>query len=171
MRQAKSIERASKTLITRGNEQEVPESLSERRWKPVFGRRSTGYSPLDADGRPQDAHPGLEGRIVLRPSVLPFLFDRAPRTLNEAWADAATGRPQAFDLPGSISISTLTLHRSIPTRNVVGVLRGSDERLQHEHVILLAHLDHFGTGEVVWVLRSTATASTMARWTTRAASR
>jgi Peptidase family M28 len=35
------------------------------------------------------------------------------------------------------------------TRNVIGILRGRDEKLKNEVILLTAHLDHIGTGKAV----------------------
>jgi hypothetical protein len=127
----------------------MPETVIERRWKPAAARKNYGYALLDAEGQPLDVYAGLDPSILLDPSAVPTLFEGAPRTLDQIWADAEAGRVQSFDLPATISISTVTVHRSLPTLNVVGVLRGSGEDLSNEHVVLLAHLDHIGTAAPV----------------------
>ena len=74
------------------------------------------------------------------------LFAGAPTPLAEVFAAAAASRPQAFDLPTRISLATSTTHRDIESANLVGRVKGSDPQLQAEHVVYIAHVDHFGRG-------------------------
>jgi hypothetical protein len=64
-----------------------------------------------------------------------------------------SGRPQSLPLPGVSVVVERTLRelRVIPTRNVVGVLEGSDPRLRDEIVLITAHYDHSGrTNQIVF---------------------
>jgi Zn-dependent M28 family amino/carboxypeptidase len=44
---------------------------------------------------------------------------------------------------------TVSVHEPLESRNVAGLLRGSDARLRDEVVVYTAHLDHLGIGEPV----------------------
>ena len=59
-------------------------------------------------------------------------------------SDNAAFRPVA--LKGSLSVAIKTEKRPLPSSNVIGLLPGSDPKLQDEIVILSAHLDHIGVG-------------------------
>ena len=64
------------------------------------------------------------------------------------WADVLAAERTGAKLPtgalnGTLSVSTTE------TRNVVGMLEGSDPVLRQEYVVLSAHLDHVGVGEAV----------------------
>ena len=54
--------------------------------------------------------------------------------------------PQAFDLPARLSIDTRSTHRDVESANLVARLEGSDPELRDEHVVYVAHVDHFGRG-------------------------
>jgi Zn-dependent M28 family amino/carboxypeptidase len=126
-----------------------PAQAAQSPWERIVQATGGGYSLVDGEGRPHDVYPGLEVGIRLSPAATERLFADAAKSLQDVWADAELGNAQAFDLPGSISISTRSEHRTISTFNVVGVLVGSDAALRHEHVVLMAHLDHIGRGAEV----------------------
>jgi hypothetical protein len=65
-------------------------------------------------------------------------------------AAAGNGDPSAGELgeyiqPVQVSLNVRGELRSVSTRNVLGILRGSDPRLANQVVLLSAHLDHLGT--------------------------
>jgi len=108
-----------------------------------------GMRLVDDDGQPVDAYPELKAGIALNIAAAPTLFAGAPKPLEQIWADAAAGKPQAFDLPASISITTQTALARAESANVVGLLEGADPALKHEYVVFTAHLDHIGRGAAV----------------------
>lgn len=55
-------------------------------------------------------------------------------------------KPASFATGVSISGHSDVIQTTIPTRNVVMVLPGSDEVLKNEYVVLGAHFDHLGMG-------------------------
>jgi Zn-dependent M28 family amino/carboxypeptidase len=126
-----------------------PEQAAQRAWERTVRATGSGYRVLDTDGRPQDTYTASETGIRLARTAAADVFEGAPRSLDEAWADAEAGNAKGFDLPGVVSISVRSEHRTIETFNVVGVLEGSDQVLRREHVVLMAHLDHVGTGPSV----------------------
>ena len=86
-----------------------------------------------------------ENRQPQRPASMPLITVHDPRIVE--LYDAAK--------PGAVA-STLTLRVSAPVeksvklRNVIGLLRGSDESLKDTYVLITAHYDHVGvkaTGE------------------------
>lgn len=60
-----------------------------------------------------------------------------------------TGKPASEDLGGvEVTMTKEFLHRQVvQTRNVVGLLEGSDSRLKEEVVAVTAHHDHLGVSE------------------------
>ncbi|WP_404336329.1 M28 family peptidase [Sphingomonas sp. MMS12-HWE2-04] len=70
------------------------------------------------------------------------------------WKDVATAEAKGKRIPTGPLAATLTLAaktkvRTIDSRNVVGLLKGSDPALASEVIVLSAHLDHVGVGEGV----------------------
>ena len=68
-------------------------------------------------------------------------------SLDDMFAAAESGTLRPFDLPGVVRIRTTSRHRTIESANVVAKLEGSDPNLRDEHVVYVAHIDHFGIGE------------------------
>lgn len=67
-----------------------------------------------------------------------------------AWADVAAGdRAGKVPVPGALGISvTITAPQvtdtPVASRNIVGMIKGSDPALRDEYVVMTAHLDHLG---------------------------
>ena len=56
------------------------------------------------------------------------------------------GRPQSFEVPG-VTVQmrrAVSERRTVQTRNVVGVIEGSDPKLKDEYVLVTGHYDHVG---------------------------
>ena len=56
------------------------------------------------------------------------------------------GRPQSFEVPG-VTIQmrrAVSERRTVQTRNVVGVIEGTDPKLKDEYVLVTGHYDHVG---------------------------
>ncbi|HNV04037.1 MAG TPA: M20/M25/M40 family metallo-hydrolase [Vicinamibacterales bacterium] len=93
------------------------------------------FAPFDAGEDPSSHVPvvrvsGRAGRILLAGGAAPA---------GEPGGDVP--RP----LPGTVvSIAASGTERAIVSRNVIGMIRGSDPRLRDEAVVVGAHLDHLG---------------------------
>lgn len=56
------------------------------------------------------------------------------------------GRPQSFEVPG-VTVQmrrAVSERRTVQTRNVVGVIEGTDPKLKDEYVLVTGHYDHVG---------------------------
>jgi hypothetical protein len=111
--------------------------------------RAGGLRWLDPKGEPADVFPALRGAATLSDSAAGRLFEDAPAPLDRVLAEAAAGKPPAFDLPVRATLRTVSEHRKIESPNVAGLLPGSDQRLSDEVLVYSAHLDHLGVGEPV----------------------
>ncbi len=117
------------------------------RWDVSVATGKQGsFAWIDAQGQPSRGDPALRGSASLNHSGVAALFAGAPTPLSVVFAAAAASRPQAFDLPTRVSLATSTTHRDIDSANLVGRVKGSDPQLQAEHVVYVAHVDHFGRG-------------------------
>jgi hypothetical protein len=70
------------------------------------------------------------------------------------WADVLAAqrrnsRVPTGALPGTLKVASKTKLVTLSTRNVVGMIPGSDPSLKGEYVVLSAHLDHVGVGDAV----------------------
>ncbi len=117
------------------------------RWDvSVATGKQGGYAWVDAQGRPNRGDAAMRGAASLNHSGVAALFAGAPTPAAAVFAAAAKSTPQAFDLPTRVSIATRSTHTDVESANVVARLEGSDPALKDEHVVYIAHVDHFGRG-------------------------
>ena len=117
------------------------------RWDvSVATGKQGGYAWIDAQGNPNRGDPALRGSASLNHSGVEALFAGAPTPPTEAFAAAAKSTPQAFDLATRVSLVTRSTHTDVESANLVARLEGSDPALRDEHVVYIAHVDHFGRG-------------------------
>jgi hypothetical protein len=78
--------------------------------------------------------------VILRPS------GNTIRSLTEKIK--ATGNPCSFQVPGEpITISTVVERDKFKSRNVIGIIEGTDPVLKNECILYTAHFDHTGITE------------------------
>ena len=117
------------------------------RWDvSVATGKQGGYAWVDAQGRPNRGDAAMRGAASLNHSGVAALFAGAPTPAAAVFAAAAKSTPQAFDLPTRVSIATRSTHTDVESANVVARLEGGDPALKDEHVVYIAHVDHFGRG-------------------------
>jgi Zn-dependent M28 family amino/carboxypeptidase len=117
------------------------------RWDvSVATGKQGGYAWVDAQGTPSRGDPALRGSASLNHSGVAALFAGASKPAAEVFAAAAKSTPQAFDLATRVSLTTQSTHRDVESANLVARLEGSDPALKNEHVVYIAHVDHFGRG-------------------------
>ncbi|MGE3489774.1 MAG: M28 family metallopeptidase [Vicinamibacterales bacterium] len=117
------------------------------RWDVSVATGAQGnYAWLDAKGQPNRGDPALRGSVSLNHSGVAAIFDGASKPAAAVFAAAAKSEPQAFDLATRVSITTRSTHTSLDSANVVARLEGTDPSLKNEHVVYIAHVDHFGRG-------------------------
>ena len=84
--------------------------------------------------------------VQISPALAASLVAGAGRSLAELAASAETGKglpPVA--LPGArVTLTTSVVRHTVPDRNVVAMIEGSDPALKDEWVIVTAHFDHDG---------------------------
>ena len=117
------------------------------RWDVSVATGKQGsYAWVDAQGNPNRGDPALRGSASLNHSGVAALFAGASKPPAEIFAAAAKSTPQAFDLATRVSLTTRSTHKDVESANVVARLEGSDPALKDEHVVYIAHVDHFGRG-------------------------
>jgi len=75
---------------------------------------------------------------ILEPKKL--LIEDLEKKLNEQ------RKPESFTIGVSVSGHSDVIQTTVPTRNVVMVIPGSDQVLKNEYVVIGAHFDHLGMG-------------------------
>lgn len=139
-------------------------------WKPEVARRHGAAGVIIVQGpprRPQRVPSGpTNGRIRTdRPNhslTSPFwdlpVFNIDARVANELLAASGktvadlqaaidrSGSPQSALVPGVVvqMRRAVSERRTLQTRNVVGVIEGSDPQLKDEYVVVTGHYDHVG---------------------------
>jgi Zn-dependent M28 family amino/carboxypeptidase len=117
------------------------------RWDvSVATGKQGGFAWMDAQGNPSRGDASLRGSASLNHSGVEALFAGAPQAPAAVFAAAAKSTPQAFDLATRVSLVTHSTHRDVESANLVARLEGSDPVLKDEHVVYIAHVDHFGRG-------------------------
>ncbi len=117
------------------------------RWDVSVATSTQGnYAWVDGQGRPNRGDAALRGSASLNHSGVAAVFAGSPKPAAEVFAAAAKSEPQAFDLATRVSMTTKSTHTGVESANVVARLEGSDATLKNEHVIYIAHVDHFGRG-------------------------
>lgn len=92
-----------------------------------------------------NAYPGLKALAYIPINTGEELFSAAGSKLDNIFAQIDHGEaPVGFDMGIEASLSRKSLHETVSSSNVIGVLEGSDPELKHEYVVFTAHLDHLG---------------------------
>ena len=103
----------------------------------------------DEKGVPANTQPTLEWSGNLSASGAEAIFAGAPMSFSAAAAGAEASRVHSFPLAVGIEARRDSVHRNVTSPNVVGILRGSDPKLQREAIVVSTHLDHLGISEPV----------------------
>lgn len=101
------------------------------------------------NGEALDTFPQLRVVAAVSAAAAPALLDAGGRTAKAVFADAEAGTLRAFALPGTVRLASRSKITPVESRNVIGVLPGSEPTLATEHVVFSAHLDHVGVGAPV----------------------
>lgn len=120
------------------------------RWAVGVARSRRGsFAWLDADGTPRGrggASP-IRGSANLNHGAVQALFEGAAETPETVFENALASTPQAFDLAVEATIHTVSAHERVDSHNLVARLEGSDPSVADEHIVYVAHVDHFGVGD------------------------
>lgn len=103
-----------------------------------------GFRWTDAGGAPANTQALIELGGILSRSGADAVFAGAPKTFDQAVADAESSVVNSFALPLGVKAHRTTHHTATTSPNVVGLLRGSDPRRTNEAIVMTAHLDHLG---------------------------
>ncbi len=104
---------------------------------------------LDENGRPNNAQPQIKGTASISAEAAGKLFEGAPKSYTDAFADSQANKPQTFPLPATVVMRLVSKFSKIESPNIAAILHGSDPKLKDEYVVFTAHLDHLGIGDPV----------------------
>jgi Peptidase family M28 len=123
----------------------LPEDWKRYPWEWLVPQIQMGEMHwLNKDGAPHDFFPQLKGYVLLNEKTAEALFAGAPKSLDQVFAAAKAGKPQAFALPATARIHTVANTTVIESPNIVAELKGSDASLRDQYVVYTAHVDHLG---------------------------
>lgn len=123
----------------------LPEDSKRYPWAwlvPQIQAGSMGW--VAENGEVHNTFPQLGANALLSDQGAVVLFAGAPKTLSEIFAAARAGQPQAFALPLSVRMQTVSTHKSLVSPNIVARLDGADPKLREQYVVYTAHVDHLG---------------------------
>ena len=124
----------------------LPEYWKRYSWSSLVPQVQVGETAwLDERGQPHNSFPALAGRVIVSESASATLFSGAPKTVEQALAAANASEPQSFPLNWRIRIHTVSVHQEFSSPNIVGRVKGGDDKLRDEYVVYTAHLDHIGS--------------------------
>lgn len=117
--------------------------------RPNFGLLAAYEQPIvdwiDPSGKTASQNGKLRLVGALSSRTTKALFDSADRKLSSLESQGqAAGSLQGFELPARLKLSDSTQWSDFESREVIGLLPGSDPTLKDQYVILMAHLDHLG---------------------------
>ena len=102
-----------------------------------------------ADLNLQDSHRALF-TAQWNPAHADELLAGSGHRIADLLAIADAGKPMPhFNLKPTLKATVVTKNEQVESRNVAGILRGSDPKLKNQYVVYSAHLDHVGVGEPI----------------------
>jgi Zn-dependent M28 family amino/carboxypeptidase len=123
----------------------LPEDWKRDPWDWLVPQIQVGEMHwVDKSGSPHDFFPQLRGNVLVSEPAAPQLFAGAPKTIDQVFATARAGKPQAFALLISARIHTIASQKLISSPNIIAELKGSDPVLRDQYVVYTAHVDHLG---------------------------
>ena len=78
----------------------------------------------EKNGTPHDYFAELKGNATFSPQGADLLFAGAPRTVEQVFATAKAGQPQAFAMPISVRIHSVASQAVVSSSNIVAELEG-----------------------------------------------
>jgi len=122
------------------------ESEKRRAWDEIknrFGKRP-GIAWTSDDGRAANFYPQLRGSTALSLAASERLFGFSPLSFEDAHQAMLASTAASAALGIEVTLSAQSIHTTVSSANVVGMVRGTDPLLANEFVVYTAHLDHLG---------------------------
>jgi Zn-dependent M28 family amino/carboxypeptidase len=119
-------------------------------WDALVRRSAQGsFKWIDKHGHPASAFEELKAVATLNPAYGEKLFSKSGKSLEKVYAVLKSGKPQSFPLKVNAQLNVSTNLSEVQSSNLIGLIPGSDPVLKKEHIVYVAHLDHFGIGTPV----------------------
>lgn len=119
-------------------------------WSSAVRRSASGqFKWMQAEGNVGNAFAALKVIASLNPDKAIAFFSGQGKNLEKIYSQLSNGQPQTFAMPYKASLKVGTTTHTVQSRNIIGVIPGSDPVLKNEYVVYAAHVDHFGVGRAV----------------------
>ena len=125
-----------------GNAQNSWERISAMSWVSQMRK-------INTEGQPDEHFPELKLKFRLNAAAAVPLFANSGRSFEQVMQAAKASEVEGFTLAGTVTMSATTGLRRMESNNVLGLIRGSDAKLQQEYILIAAHLDGLGRGSAV----------------------
>src|SRR5262249_45458826 len=117
-------------------------------WSRTSGARLGPKMELRDPGPGEEAP--LPVTMIFNPAHAEALFEGSGHTFAEVVDAVTAGKPAPrFPLKVSVKARVTVKTSGTKSKNLAGVLPGSDAALSKEYVVISAHLDHVGVGAPV----------------------
>ncbi len=87
--------------------------------------------------------------LIFNPIIADFLFTDTEYDLNQIWQLAKLNKLHSFPLKTHLRFVPVMKRKDFVAVNVVGLIKGSDEKLRSTAVVVSAHYDHLGIGSPI----------------------
>ncbi|QQS35129.1 MAG: M28 family peptidase [Ignavibacteriales bacterium] len=87
--------------------------------------------------------------VLMGPYVAEQLFHSAEFSINEVFNMQQQNSLKSFELQTKISFKGEFRERDFTSANIVGMIKGSNEKLSDSYLLISAHYDHLGIGPAV----------------------
>jgi Zn-dependent M28 family amino/carboxypeptidase len=87
--------------------------------------------------------------VLLNPRAAALLFEDCQYSMSDVLLKAAKHEIKSFPLHRSISFAGEFIERDFTAKNVIGLIRGSDQDLRENYLLISAHYDHLGVGPIL----------------------
>jgi len=93
---------------------------------------------------------GQQLSVTMNPAHADKLFAGSGHTFADLLALVDAGKPlPSFALKPRLKARVGVERSDVESQNIAGILRGADEQLRNEYVVLSAHVDHLGIGGAI----------------------
>lgn len=116
-------------------------------WEAGVRRSKQGISRwTDKQGKAQNTFEQLKVIATFNPDKAEKLFGNSGKKLESIIASIKENKPQSFALNLNAAMNVTSSTEAIMSSNLIGMIPGSDPKLKNEHIVYVAHVDHFGIG-------------------------
>lgn len=84
--------------------------------------------------------------ISINPNIAEIIFSNSGYDIADVYEMHRTGKMRSFELKTSLSFKGVFKQRDFLSPNIIGMVKGTDTKLQDSYLLVSAHYDHLGIG-------------------------